>query len=306
MGEVHYGIRGIEDIIVDVLDYGVEIPNERTGSKTKVIFDSKIVIPETEFPFTTNLLASPRLAFEEMWFFLNGKTDTKELEEKGVNFWKGNTSREFLDARGLTHLPEGDLGTAYSKQWRDFGGDSDSEWGRVHGRVGEDQLANLYYDLLIDKYSRRHYVTLWNPVENSSGVLTPCWHSVQFVVLPDRHGNDVLNLKLLNRSLDIVFGARFAIMQYRMLQMAFCKLFGFSLGTLSCDLSHIHIYENQYEYAKELICREYSKEEDSNYIVLNKDLSTLEDLLSIEWSDWEMSYSWNKEKFINKRPEMVA
>lgn len=297
MCEVHYGIKGIEDLIVDVLDYGVEIPNERTGSKTKVIFDSKIVIPETEFPFTTNLLASPRLAFEEMWFFLNGKTDTKELEEKGVNFWKGNTSREFLDARGLPHYEEGDLGTAYSKQWRNFGGTVGT---------GTDQLEDLYFDLLVDKYSRRHYVTLWNPVENDMGVLTPCWHSVQFVVLPDRHGNDVLNLKLLNRSLDIVFGARFAIMQYRMLQMAFCKLFGFSLGTLSCDLSHIHIYENQYEYAKELICREYSKEEDSNYIVLNKDLSTLEDLLSIEWSDWEMSYSWNKEKFINKRPEMVA
>jgi thymidylate synthase len=38
---------------------------------------------------------------EELLFFIKGETDTKKLEELGVNIWKGNTSREFLDKRGL-------------------------------------------------------------------------------------------------------------------------------------------------------------------------------------------------------------
>ena len=301
MSETYYGAAGIEDLIVEVLDYGVDIPNKRTGTSTKAIFDAKIYIHEGDFPFTNNLLASPRLAFEEMWFFLNGKTQTKELEAKGVNFWKGNTSKEFQEAVGLWHLEEGDLGAAYSSQWRNSGG-----YGWEH--EGKDQLAELLHNLNIDKYSRRHYVTLWNPVENEFGVLTPCWHSCQFVVLPDRHGNDVLNLKLVNRSLDILFGARFALMQYRMLQMALCRMFGFKLGVMSCDLSHVHLYENQYEYARELVGRHYEYPDYcNNYIRLREsvELSSLEDLLNLTWEDWEMSYDYNKEPFETKRPEMT-
>ena len=30
---------------------------------------------------------------EELLFFIRGETDTKKLEELGVNIWKGNTSR---------------------------------------------------------------------------------------------------------------------------------------------------------------------------------------------------------------------
>lgn len=297
---IYEGAAGIEDIVSEVLDYGVEIPNSRTNTSTRAIFDAKIVIYEGDFPFTNSLLASPRLAFEELWFFLNGRTQTKELEEKGVNFWKGNTSKEFQESVGLGHLQEGDLGAAYSAQWRNFGGNG------VSG-AGADQLAELVHNLRVDRYSRRHYVTLWNPLENEFGVLTPCWHSCQFVVLPDRHGNDELHLKLVNRSLDILFGARFALMQYRMLQMALCRMFGFKLGVMSCDLSHVHLYENQYEYARELIGRHYG-DSDNNYIRLGDwvEINTLRDLLSLTWEDWEMTYEYNREPFKTKRPEMVA
>lgn len=60
---------------------------------------------------------------EELLFFIKGETDTKKLEEVGVNIWKGNTSREFLDKRGLNHYKEGDMGPMYGFQWRHFGAD---------------------------------------------------------------------------------------------------------------------------------------------------------------------------------------
>lgn len=307
MNTVYYGMVGVDSLLIDLLTNGVWIPNERTGTKTKAIFDAKIVIREDEFPFVTNMLASPRLAFEEMWFFLNGRTNTKELEKNGVNFWKGNTSREFLDKNGFEYLDEGELGAAYSNQWRNFGG-YDENYANRTGKSGIDsngidQLRELVENLKKDKYSRRHLVTLWNPEENPFGVLTPCWYTSQYVVLPNNKGEDVLHVKLINRSLDTVFGARFAIMQYRIFQMALCKMFGFKLGKLSCDLSHIHIYENQIDYANELLTRSYIKA--NNELTINKDISDLNDLLDLQWADFDLEYTYNKEKFKTPRPKMV-
>lgn len=296
-GNTYYGAKGVRELTKDILYKGQWQEDGRTGVKSLSLFDAKIVIDEG-FPFVQDILASPRLAFEELWFFLRGETDTKILEEKGVHFWKGNTSREFLDNRGLQHLPEGSLGAAYSKQWRDFGSG-------VKGQVGIDQLSKLLTSLEMDKYSRRHVVTLWNPLEEMDMPITPCWWAFNFVVMQDGNGVDVLHMKSVNRSLDVVFGANFALMQQRMLQIALCKMFGFKVGVLSADLSNVHIYDNQIEYAEELVNREW--EDEKSVITLTKDVyPTIESLLELEWEDWEMEYKYNTTPMFSPRPEMVA
>ena len=284
-----------------VIAEGVDVPNKRTGTKTIALFDEKLVVNEGEFPFSTIRPASPRLAFEELWFFLNGKTQTKELEAKGINFWKGNTSREFLDSRGLSHLPEGRLGRAYSMQFRDFGGDE--------MYCGVDQVETLCIGLDHDKYSRRLVTSLWNPYDEPNMCITPCWWSHQFVVLPNEDGTDTLHLKLINRSLDLLFGCVFAVQQYRLYQIALAKLFGFKVGKLSCDLTHIHLYENQIDYTMELLRRPYNFDKcyDINRIQINKDLVLMDDLLELTWEDWTVSMpTVNVTKFETTRPEMVA
>ena len=283
-----------------VLVYGTDIPNERTGTMTRALFDYKLEIAESEFPFSTVRQAGPRPAFEELWFFLNGKTQTKELEAKGIEFWKGNTSRSFLDSRGLTYLPEGDLGDAYSKQFTNFGSDGVSD--------GVNQVKKTYETLRDDPYSRRLVTSLWNPYDEPTMCLTPCWWSHQFVVLPSTHG-DFLHMKLINRSLDALFGCQFAVMQYRMYQIALSKLLGMNVGKLVCDLTHVHLYENQFEYTKELLTRSSNLDDcySIDRVQIKKELNTLDDLLSLTWEDWEIDVPWvNKDKFINERPEMVA
>ena len=295
-GNTYYGAKGVRELTKDILYNGQWQEDGRTGVRSLSMFDAKVVIDEG-FPFVKDILASPRLAFEELWFFLRGETDTKILEEKGVHFWKGNTSREFLDNRGLQHLPEGSLGAAYSKQWRDFGSG-------VKSHVGIDQLSKLLTSLEMDKYSRRHVVTLWNPLEEMDMPITPCWWAFNFVVMKDSNGVDVLHMKSVNRSLDVVFGASFALMQQRLLQMALCKMFDFELGVLSADLSNVHIYENQVSYALELITRLDSEGDCS--IELTKKPTCLESFVGLQWEDWDMTYSYNKEWMREKRPEMVA
>ena len=64
------------------------------------------------FPLLTTKKMFLRGVIEELIFFINGKTNTKELEEKGVNIWKGNTSQKFLDSRNLPYA-EGVIGPCF-------------------------------------------------------------------------------------------------------------------------------------------------------------------------------------------------
>ena len=58
---------------------------------------------------------------EELFWFIRGSTNAKDLQEKNVRIWDGNSSRAFLDSVGLNHREEGDLGPVYGFQWRHFG-----------------------------------------------------------------------------------------------------------------------------------------------------------------------------------------
>ncbi len=285
------GEEGYIQIIKDVLRNG-EPQKDRTGVGTISIFDAKVVYPEDKFGCFSTIRPAPLwMAFEELWFFLRGETDTKKLEAKGINFWKPQTSREFLDKRGLGHLQEGNLGVAYSKQFRDYGG--------AYGATGEDQLSVLLDTLTSDPFSRRMMVDLWNPVEHHLMPLTPCWFNFQVVVI-----GDYLHMKLRNRSLDAIFGFSFAVQQYRLLQFCLCEMFGYKLGRLSADLSHVHIYNNQIDYAYELVERSLGAQGE---LILTKELNNLDDLLSLDWEDFEVAdLMVNNTPFITPKPTMAV
>lgn len=312
MSRIYTGEGGYIDLVNDVLENGFDIFNERTGHFCRSIFDAKFIIPAGVNFLVTHRPVPLRLAFEEMWFFLRGEMDTKKLEEKGCNFWVGNTRREFLDKNGLHHIPEGHLGLAYSAQWRNSGGyyykpnDNSKEFFNRLDWKGKDQLDELINILQTDPYSRRNMVMLWNPSQNTEGVLTPCWFGCKISVLPSKHGTRTIHMKLWNRSLDVCFGMLYAIQQYRLLQAALCHMTGYELGELSADMTDIHIYDNQLEYAKEIVQREYNLNPSSE-IFFNKDIDGLEDLLSLEWSDITIKNHFvNKKPFVNDRPPMVA
>lgn len=296
-GKTYYGEQGYLALLKDVLEKGVSIP-DRTSVGSQALFDAKVVYGPEEFPFSTVRPAPTWMSFEEFWMFMRGETQTKQLEAKGINFWKGNTSREFLDKRGLHHLEEGDMGMAYGHQLCGF------NKGLVKPEYAVNQLAETFETLKLDPYSRRIYTTLWNPSASKYMALTPCWHSHQFVVLPDEDGQNVLNLKLFNRSLDSCFGYSFAVQQYRIYQMSLAKALGYKLGYMVADLTQVHIYDNQVKYVEEILERELGVQ---GTLTINKNLSSLDDIISLKWEDIQVQgLLVNDKPFVTPRPPMAV
>lgn len=294
---IYKGEQGYMALLADIINKGVDIP-DRTGVGCRAIFDAKLVYDESHPPWTTARSTPLRMAFEEFWFFLNGKTQTKELEEKGIFFWQGNTTREFLDNRGLSGLEEGDMGMAYGYQMRGF------NKCLVASDDVVDQIADTHQILANDPYSRRILNIIWNPSASKYMALTPCHWAHQFVCLPNEKGEKVLYLKLINRSLDTLFGLSFAASQYYQYLMATAKLHNMKVGGLSIDLSHVHLYTNQIEYTKELLERDLGEQ---GIVNIKKELNTLDDLLSMTWDDFEVKdFEINKTPFKTERPPMAV
>lgn len=276
-------------LVEDVLEHGTD-KSDRTGIGSRSVFGRMMEFDlDDGFPAVTTRPAPFRIAFEETMFFLRGETDTKKLEDKNVKIWKGNTTREFLDNKGLTHLPEGDMGYGYGHQWRNFGGT-----GLINGI---DQVSQLLADLEADPYSRRHIVTAWNPAQLDDMALPPCHLLHQYQVMDGK-----LNSSFYMRSNDVIYGLPFNIMSYAFLNMAFSKILGLTPGKLVYFGADVHIYNNQIEMAKEQIKRTPKKLPTLNF---KKSFSTLDEMLLLTFDDIELVGYESYDDFKNK-PQMAV
>lgn len=195
------------------------------------------------FPLLTTKKMFLRGVFEELKFFLLGKTQTKELEDKGVNIWKGNTCQEFLTKRNLEYNV-GDMGPMYGYQWRNFNGQ------------GFDQFAYVMKNLKENPMDRRHLMTSYNPLQAEEGVLWPCHGiSIQFDCEPYQ-GTYLLNCMMHQRSADTFLGLPFNIASYSMMVIIMANMLGYKPGKLIMTLGNVHLYEQHVEAAKTQISRD--------------------------------------------------
>ena len=258
------------DLLKDILDNGTDKP-DRTGIGSRSVFGRMLRFNLADgFPLQTTRRVPLRIAFEETMFFLRGETNTKILEEKNINIWKGNTSREFLDSRNLDYLPEGDMGHGYGWLWR--------HW--ASGDNSVDQIKELLEGLKRDPYSRRHIVTGWNPSELDNAALPPCHILNMYSV-----SNNRLNSSFVMRSNDVPFGLPFNIAGYALLNYIFAKHLGLQPGQLVYMGWDVHIYQNQLDMVDEIIKR---TPKDLPRLAIKKTLPTLDDVLALHWDDIEL------------------
>ncbi|QDJ96537.1 thymidylate synthase [Xanthomonas phage Xoo-sp13] len=298
------------DVMRNILSNGVNVPT-RTGIDALTTWGQTIRADLSEgFPIVTTRKTSLKIAFEETWFFLRGETDTKKLEEKKINIWKGNTTREFLDNVGLDYLPEGHMGKGYSFQWRNFGGDYkdttkyhsdyrgtypviDTDYSE-NDDTGVDQLVNLLNGLKTDPHGRRHIITGWNPAQLKEMALPPCHLYQQYHVMKGR-----LNSSFVMRSWDFLYGSSFNIMGYALLNHVFAKFLNLEPGELFAVGMDVHLYANQMDIARQQIDRTpYPLPK----LVIHKDINTIDDILSLEYSDISLEGYKAHPDFKNKPP----
>lgn len=96
------------NLIQKILTEGVK-RGDRTGTGTLSVFGAQMrySLKDGIFPMLTTKRVFWRGVAEELLWFVKGSTSAKELQEKNIKIWDGNSTREFLDKRGLTHHEEG-------------------------------------------------------------------------------------------------------------------------------------------------------------------------------------------------------
>jgi dihydrofolate reductase/thymidylate synthase len=206
------------------------------------------------FPMSTTKKIVLRWIFEELKLYITGRTDAKILSAQGITIWDGNTSREFLDKRGLSHYPEGDMGETYGFNYRHFGGDYKDCHTEYDHTIGYDQMANVIHLLKTDPTSRRIIINLWNPATQHKAALPSCLFYYQFCVDPSKKQ---LHCIIHLRSSDYFLANNWNTCTGTLLTHMLCNLEGIYLtpGTITVIVSDAHIYKTHVEQVKENLRR---------------------------------------------------
>jgi thymidylate synthase len=216
------------DLVNHVIQNGIP-KNDRTGVGTYSVFGWQMRFNlEKKIPVVTTKKIHLKSVIEELLWFLDGKTNVRELQEKGVSIWD-----EWADS-------DGELGPIYGKQWRSW---SAPEANNPNNSI--DQISNVIKELKINPDSRRMIVSAWNVSEIPYMALTPCHILFQFYV-----ANDKLSCQVYQRSADIFLGVPFNITSYATLTYMMAHQTGYQPGELIWTGGDCHIYKNHIEQAK--------------------------------------------------------
>ena len=244
------------DLIRNILDKGTwEIG--RNG-RTKSIFghSMRFSLVNGKIPILTTKKTAWKTCLKELLWFIRGETDNKLLQDQGVHIWDGNSSREFLDSRGLHSTKEGLIGAGYGFQWRHFNAPYDNQSGKLlsDSDSGIDQLQQIIDELKdpAKRNSRRLIMTAWNPSQLDQMCLPPCHCFCQFNV----HDGNKLSCALYQRSIDSILGQPFNIASYSLLTHLLAKHCGLEAYEFIHFMGNCHLYENAIDAATLQIGRE--------------------------------------------------
>ncbi len=250
---------------------------DRTNIGTLSVFGRQLRfnLRDNTFPLMTTRKMFLRGIFSELMMFIRGQTNNQILEDQKISIWRGNTSREFLDARGLQRMPTGDMGASYGFLFRHFGAKYGTCLDNYEGQ-GVDQLMNVINTIKTNPNDRRMIISLWDPNNLSNCPLPPCLYNYQFYI-----HNKELYCMMTQRSSDFVVAGGWNIATGSLLTYLIATVCDLTPAELIWNLGDTHVYNNLIEKAKVQIERTpnlYPK------LYINKK----ENITDFEFSDLEM------------------
>ena len=207
---------------------------DRTGTGTISVFGNQMRFNlEEGFPLlTTKKLHLKSIIYELLWF-LQGNTNTKWLQERGVRIWN-----EWADE-------DGNLGHIYGYQWRSW---PDYNGGHI------DQISEVIDQIKNNPNSRRLLVSAWNVADIDNMNLPPCHILFQFYVADGK-----LSCQLYQRSADTFLGVPFNIASYALLTMMVAQVCDLKTGDFVYTTGDTHLYLDHLEQARLQLTREPRK-----------------------------------------------
>ena len=280
----------------DIRDNGIE-NIDRTGVGTLSLFGKnfKYNLRDT-FPILTTRRIFFRAVFEELMLYLRGQTDNNILKNKGIHIWDGNTSRDFLDKRGLKNYKEGDMGETYGFNFRHYGAEYKG-FDEDYSNQGFDQL-NYVIDLIKNNpSSRRIMINLWNPYTLHKAALPSCLCQYQFYV--DSKKKE-LSLQIYLRSSDFYLANNWNTCTGALFVHLLCNINGIDLtpGDLIVCTGDTHIYKTHLDCVEENL--KYKPKPFPKLIVKKK----LDNIEEFNYEDLEL-LGYNPTKNKTKAPMAV-
>ena len=223
-----------------IMEEGVFSENARPRYKDGTIANSKYItgafmefdLAKGEFPITTLRPIAIKSAIKEMlWIYQDQSNSLDLLEDKyNVHYWN---DWEIGNTRTI---------------------------GQRYGAIVKkhDIINKILKQLEDNPWNRRNIISLWDyeAFEETEGLL-PCAFQVMFDVRRV-DGEIYLDATLTQRSNDMLVAHHINAMQYVALQMMIAKHFGWKVGMFFYYINNLHIYDNQFEQAEELLKREPS------------------------------------------------
>jgi thymidylate synthase len=229
--------------IKTILDEGVWSENARPKYKNGKMANSKYItgsfaeydLAKGAFPITTLRPIAIKTAIKELlWIYQDQSSDVDLLEEKyNVKYW-----RNWVIGDSKT------IGQRYGATVRKY-----------------DIINKLLAGLKENPWNRRNIINLWQyqDFEESKGLL-PCAFQSMYDVR--RVGEDLyLDATLIQRSNDMLVAHHINAMQYVALALMIAKHCGFKVGKFFYFVNNLHIYDNQFEQACQLLRRTPSEKE---------------------------------------------
>ena len=229
-----------KDYIRKIMEEGVWSEQARPKYKDGRTANSKYItgafmefdLAKGEFPITTLRPIAIKSAIKEMlWIYQDQSNSLDLLEDKyNVHYWN---DWEVGDSRTI---------------------------GQRYGAVVKkhDITNKILKQLEVNPWNRRNIISLWDyeAFEETDGLL-PCAFQTMFDVRRV-DGEIYLDATLTQRSNDMLVAHHINAMQYVALQMMIAKHFGWKIGKFFYFINNLHIYDNQFEQAEELLRREPS------------------------------------------------
>lgn len=217
--------------IADILDHGIDQPNPWSGRTPRMLPGVTLRVDvEESFPLLTLRKIPLKIFIAEQMWFLQGKNDPTWLRQF-TKIWD-----DFLEE-------DGTVKAAYGHRWS------------TH--FGRHQIESLVAHLTQNPMSRHGVVVTWDPAEDGLGVdgkkNLPCPYTFTVNIAGGR-----LHLHNVIRSNDMMLGCPHDAAGFALLQCILAERLGVRPGIYTHSISNAHIYDNHFDAARELACREHA------------------------------------------------